>query len=98
MEFRNRTKEKVNRDTEDELDVLLDPDHGRHPELAAEFPGGLLEEDNRGPFAAVETKILDPNTIVAAAAANIGIKNTTGVYDDSDYNNTIFTINPTSEA
>ena len=55
----------------------------------------LLEEDIPVPVAAVETKILDPNTIAAAAATNSGIANTTGVYYDSNSPTPIFTINST---
>ena len=55
----------------------------------------LLEEDIPVPVAAVETKIIDPNTIVTATADNSGIKNTIGVYDDSNSPTSIFTINPT---
>ena len=58
----------------------------------------LLEEDIPGPVADVETKIIDPNTISAAAATNSGIKNTTGVYDDSKSPTYIFRINPIQQA
>ena len=42
----------------------------------------------------METKILDPNTIVAVTDANSGIANTTVVYYNSDAPTPIFTINP----
>ena len=84
MEFRNLTRENFDWDTEDEVYGLLEPDHGIHPELATEFPGVLLEEEIPGPVAAVEAEILYPNAIDAAAAANSGIVNTTGVYDGDD--------------
>ena len=58
----------------------------------------ILEEDTPGPVVVVETRILDSNTITAAADDNSGITNTTGVYDDSDYPTPIFTFNPTPEA
>ena len=96
LEFRNQGQESFYWDTEDDLDGLLDPDHGSHPELAAELPGVLLEEDNPGPVSAVDTKILYPYSISTAAAYNSVIKNTTGLYDDSDA--PIFSINPTPEA
>ena len=57
-----------------------------------------MEEDNPGPTAAVEIKILDPNTIADTSATNSGITNTTGVYDNSNTTTTIFKINPTTEA
>ena len=98
MEFRNRTREKFCWATEDDLDGLLYPDHGSHPELAADSPGLILEEDVPGPVSSMETKILDPNVISAAAATNSGITNTTGLYDDSNAPTSIFTINPKIEA
>ena len=69
LEFRNRTKEKLDQDIKYDLDGLLETDIGIHPELVNEFPVVLLKEDNPDPVAALETKILDPNTITAAAAA-----------------------------
>ena len=95
MEFNNRTRENFDWYIEYELDGLIDPDHGSHPELAAELPRVLLEEDIPGPVAAMEIEILDPNIIAAAAAANSGIKNTTGLYDDSYDPTPIFTIKST---
>ena len=80
----NRTREIFDWDTEDDLDGLLQPDHGSHPEFANYFQGVLLEEDIPGSVTAVETKILDPNTIAAATSGNSCITNTTEVYDDSD--------------
>ena len=100
MEFRNRTREIFDWDTEDDLNCLLEPDHRRHPELAAEFPVVLLEEDIPGLVATMETEILEPNASAAEAAdtSNSGIKNTTGVYDAINTLTPIFTINPTPEA
>ena len=46
----------------------------------------------------MEIEILDPNNIAAAAAANSGIKNTTGLYDDSYAPTPIFTIKSTPQA
>ena len=54
----------------------------------------LLEEDIPGPISALDTEILDPNTISAAATSNSGIANSTVVYDDIDDPTPIFTINP----
>ena len=51
MEFRNRTKEKFEWDTDDDPDGLIEPYPRSHPELATEFPGVLLEEDTPGPVA-----------------------------------------------
>ena len=65
-----------------------------HPELDAKFPGLLLEEYISDPVASVETELLDPNTISAAATSNSGIENSTGVYDDIYSPKPIFTINP----
>ena len=98
LEFRNQTKEPFNWDTEYELVGLIDQDPGIHPELAADLPGVILEENTPVPVAAVDTKKLNPNAIAAATTANSGIKNTTGVYDGSDAPTPIFTINPTPEA
>ena len=39
----------------------------------------------------METETLEPNSIAAATAANIGITHTTGVSDDGDDNTPIFT-------
>jgi hypothetical protein len=39
LEFRNRLKEKFEWDIEDDMNILLEEDPGRHPELAANFPG-----------------------------------------------------------
>ena len=69
----------------------MEPDPRNHPELAAEFPGVILEEDTPGHVSYVETKTLDPNDIVAASSANSGITNTTGVYNDSDAPTPVFT-------
>ena len=55
----------------------------------------LLEEETPGPVTAVDTEIIDPNTIAAAAAANSGITDTTGLYDESNSPTPIVTINPT---
>ena len=98
MEFRNSTKFYFYWNTEYELDGLLAPYPGNHPELATEFPELLLEKDNPCHVAAVETKIIYPNTITSAAADNSGIKNTPGVYADRNAPTSIFTINPTPEA
>ena len=95
MEFKNRTRENFDWYIEYDLDGLIDPDHGSHPELAAELPGVLLEEDIPRPVAAMEIEILDPNNIAAAAAANRGIKNTTGLYDDIYAPTPIFKIKST---
>ena len=97
MEFRNCTKHFFDWDTEDDLDELIDPDIGSHPELAAESSGMLLEEDTPCPVYAVQNEKIDPNNIATADGAKSGIKNTTGVYDYSDDPNPIFTINPTPE-
>ena len=94
MDVRNRTKENFDWDTEDDLYSLIETDPGSHPELDYWFPGLLVEEDIPGPVAAVETKKLDPNDIAATASDNSGIKNTTGVYDDSNTPTPIFTIKP----
>ena len=96
--FRDRTKEIFYWDTEDGPIGLIDPDTGIHPEFAAYFPGFFLEEDTPVPVAAVETKILDPKAIAAAAADKSGIKNTIGFYDVSDSPTPIFTIKPTPDA
>ena len=62
------------------------------------FPGVLLEEDNPGPVAAVETKTLDPNVISDAASSNSSIKHITGLRGDSDAPTSIYIpINPTPE-
>ena len=58
----------------------------------------LLEEDTPGPVSATEKKTLDPNAIAAAATTNSVIKNTKGVYDDSDYTTPNFTIKLTTKA
>ena len=55
LELSNCTREKSDWYTEDYLDGLLETEHGSHPELAAEFPGLILEEDIPGPVADVET-------------------------------------------
>ena len=57
----------------------------------------LLEEDNQDPVAAMNTKKLVSNGIAAAIAANSGIKNTTGVYHESDAPTPIFKVNPTPD-
>ena len=77
LEFRNRTKETIDWDNEDEQDGLIETDPGIHTELVPEFTVVLLEEDTPGPVAAVETKTLDTNSIAAPVAANSGITNTT---------------------
>ena len=82
LEFENRTTEK-NWDTKDDLDCQIKTDNIIHPELSADFPGVLLEEDIPDNVAAVDTETLEPNSIAASADANSGIKNTTGVYYDS---------------
>ena len=84
MEFRNHTKDKSEREIEDGMDGLIEANQGHHPKLATDFPRVILEEDIPGPVAAVETKIIDPNAIAAAATANSGITNTTGLYYNSD--------------
>ena len=71
---------------------------GSHTELSADFPGVIPEEDILGPVAAVETKILDPNAISNANAANSGITNTTGVHDARNTPTPIFTIKLKTEA
>ena len=98
MEFRNLTIDFFDWYTEYELYGLIDPYTGSHPELAADFPGVLLEEYTPGPVDTVGTKILDPNAIASAADANSGITNTTGGYDYSTAPITILKINPTPEA
>ena len=45
----------------------------------------------------MDTKTLDHNAIAATAAANRGITNTTGFYDDSNAPTPTFTIKPTPE-
>ena len=45
----------------------------------------------------METEILDPKTIAAAATSIIVITNTTGVFDDSNNTTPIFKINPTQQ-
>ena len=90
MEFRNHTREKIDRDNEDNLYCLLDPDHRSHPALATEFAGVLLDEEILGPVAAVETEIIYPNIIAAAADNYSGIANTTIVYDNSNAPTPIF--------
>ena len=71
---------------------------GIHPELASEYPGVILQENTPGHVAAVETKIIDPNTITSANFSNNDITNTTSMSDDNDTPTPIFTINPTLEA
>ena len=95
MEFRNRTRENFDWDTEDDLNGLLDPDCEIQTGLATDFPGVIREEDTPVPIAAVETELFDPNTIAAAAAANSNIKHNTGVYYDRDSNIPILKTNPT---
>ena len=96
--FRDPTKYVFDWDTEDELDGLIYTDPGNHPELAAEFLGMLLEEDNPGHVAVADTKTLKPNTIIAVASTNSVIKNTEGVYNESDTPTSIFKTNPRTEA
>ena len=98
MEFRNHTREFFDWDTEDDLDGLLEPYHGSHPDLDYDLPGVLLEEDIPGPVAAAENEILDLNTIDAVANINGGITNKTVVCDYSNAPTPIFTINPTQPA
>ena len=98
MEFRNRTRERLYWYTEDDIDGILDPDHGIQPKLVSEFPVLFLEEDTPGPVTAVDTEIIDHNTIAAAADANSGVTNTTGLYNYSNAPTPIFTINPTHGA
>ena len=81
LQFRNLTKENFDWDTEDDLDGLIETDPGIHPELAYKLPGVLLGEYTLGPVTTVETKIIDPNTIVAANPDNSVIINTTVVYN-----------------
>ena len=57
----------------------------------------ILEEDNPGPVAAVETKTIYTNAISAIAADNSGITNNTEVYNYSKHPTLIFTINPTPD-
>ena len=97
LDFRKCTKEIFYWVTEDDLDGLIEPDPGSHPQLAADFQGVLLEEYTPYPVASVETKIFDPNNIATVAATNSGIKNTTGFYDDSNAPTPFFTTNPASE-
>ena len=94
MDFRNRTKEIFDWDTQDDLGVLIEQDPGSHPDLAADFRQVILEEDTPIPIAAVETKTFFRNAIAAAASATSGIKNTTGFYYDRDSPTPIFKINP----
>ena len=54
LEFRNRTREKFDWYSEYEPDGLLEPDHGRQPELVSEFPGLLLEGNITCPVAATD--------------------------------------------
>ena len=63
-------------DTEDDLGGLIETDTGIRPELSPEFPGVLLEDDSLRPVTAVETKIIDPKTIITAAATNSGVIHT----------------------
>ena len=97
LDFRKRTREKFDWNIEDELDGLLELEHEIHTELAYEFPGELLEENIPGPVAFMETKILEPNDISSAAAANSSIINTRGVYYGIDNPTPFLKINPTPD-
>ena len=94
MEFRNRTKETFDWNTDNDLDGLIEPYHGSPPDLAAELPVVLMYEYNPGPISDVETETLDPNAITADTDAKSGIKIITVVYDCSNTPTPIFTNQP----
>jgi hypothetical protein len=84
LEFRNRLKAKFKWDIEDDINILLEEDPGRHPELAANFPGVEMEDDLLDPITALEPDVaVDANLAAAVAAANSGISHTPGVNDDN---------------
>ena len=98
LEFRNRTKEFFEWETEYDLDGLMEPYPGSHPDLAAEFPVLILEGDTTGPITAVDTETIGPNNISDASASNNSITNTQGFCDDRNSPTPIFSpINPTPD-
>ena len=100
LELTNHTKEKFEWDIEDDLYGLIDTGYARHPALAADFLGVLLEEDIPGSVDSVEAESIDGNSIATTDASNSDIVHTPGVCDDNDAPTPILTpiSNPTPDA
>ena len=84
----------------DDLYVLIEIDTGKHPKLATEFLGVLLEEDNIGPITVVENETPEPNDISSANAADFNSVSTPnpGVYGGIETPTPIFLpIKPTPD-
>ena len=74
LTFKNRNKDLFPWDAEDNINELMgDNPQVTHPDITVKFPGMLMESDHDGSTAAVETPIVDYNS-VAAVAADAGIQ------------------------
>jgi hypothetical protein len=90
LQFRNRLKDKFEWDIKDDLNILMEEDPGRHPQLAANFPSVEMEDDPLDPVTSVDPEAaIDANLAAIAAAANSGISHAPGVSNNDNITQTV---------